>query len=95
MKKPRKTSTQSVRVVSSPRPRYDDPYGSPETLDHMKKCEAREWIARYKRKTGEVGAVAARSWWEQMKEGIAKVRGEESLRSLVKLMEQERANSRA
>ena len=61
----------------------------------MKKCEAREWIVRYKRRTGEVGAVAARSWWEQMKEGIAKVRGEESLRSLVKLMEQERANSRA
>lgn len=97
MRKPKKSSTKSGTgmAMGIHRPPSTAPSISPETLQFMRESEAREWIARYKRKTGEVGAVAARSWWEQMKEGISRVRGEESLRSLVKLMEQERAKSRA
>jgi hypothetical protein len=92
MKKPRKTSTQSVRVAPSPRPQYDDPYGSPETLEHMKNCEAREWLIRHKTKTGEVGSVAARSWWLQVCDDIAKRRGPEALNDLRSRMNKEKAN---
>lgn len=97
MKKPKKSSTEFVAMkgFSLERPPSTVPSMSPETLQYMRECEAREWIARYNRKIGEVGFASARSWWEQTKEKISKVRGEESLRSLVKLMEQERAKSRA
>ena len=61
----------------------------------MRESEAREWIARYKKKIGEVGAEKGRSWWEAHKEVIAKIRGEEGLRSLLNLMEEQRAKSRA
>ena len=97
MKKPKKSSTKSGTgmAMGIHRPPSTVPSMSPETLQHLRECEAREWIARYQKKTGEVGFAAARSWWERMKEGISKVRGEEALRSLLKLMEQERAKSRA
>jgi hypothetical protein len=90
MKKPRKPSTQSVRVALSPRPKYDDPFGSPETLEHLKNCEAREWLSRFKTKTGEVGSVAARSWWLQVCDDIAKRRGPEALTDLRNRMNKER-----
>ena len=92
MRKPKKSSMQSVRVPQSPRPKFDDPYGSPETLEHMKNCEAREWIARYKRKTGEVGPVAARSWWLQVCDDIERRRGQAALDDLRQRMNKEKAN---
>jgi len=92
MKKPKKSSTQFVRVAPTPRPKYDDPYGSPETLEHLKNCEAREWMARYKRKTGEVGSVAARSWWLKVCDDIEKRRGPEALTDLRNRMNKEKAN---
>jgi hypothetical protein len=92
MKKPKKTSTPSVRVATSPRPLYDDPFGSPETLEHLKNCEAREWISRHKTKTGEVGSVAARSWWLQVCDDITKRRGAEALADLRNRMNKEKAN---
>ena len=92
MKKPRKSSMQFVRVPTSPRPKFDDPYGSPETLEHMRNCEAREWIARHRKKVGEVGAVAARSWWLQVCDDIEKKRGKAALDDLRQRMNKERAN---
>jgi hypothetical protein len=92
MKKPKKTSTQFVRVATSHRPQYDDLYGSPETLEHMKDCEAREWMARHKTKTGEVGSVAARSWWLQVCDDIEKRRGKAALDDLRQRMNKERSN---
>lgn len=92
MKKPKKPSTQYVRVPTSPRPKFDDPYGSPEILEHMKNCEAREWIARHKKKIGEVGSVAARSWWLQVCDDIAKRRGQPALNDLRSRMNKEKAN---
>lgn len=94
MKKQRKSSTPFVRVPRSPRPKFDDPYGSPETLEHMKNCEAREWIARHLKKTGEVGAVAARSWWLQVCADIEKRRGKDALEDLRQRMNKEKANVR-
>lgn len=92
MKKPRKTLMQFVRVAPSPRPQYDDPFGSPETLDHMKNCEAREWILRHKKKIGEVGSAAARSWWLQVCDDIEKRRGKAALDDLRQRMNKEKAN---
>ena len=92
MKKPKKPSTQSVRVSQSHRPKYDDPYGSPETLEHIKNCEAREWIRRHKTKTGEVGSVAARSWWLKVCDDIEKRRGKEALDDLRNRMNKEKSN---
>ena len=92
MKKPKKTSMQSVRVPQSHRPQYDDPFGSPETLEHLKNCEAREWISRHKTKIGEVGSVAARSWWLAVCDDIAKRRGQEALDDLRTRMNKEKAN---
>jgi hypothetical protein len=92
MKKPKKPSTQSVRVAPSPRPQYDDPFGSPETLEHLKNCEAREWLRRHKTKIGEVGSAAARSWWLQVCDDIAKRRGPEALTDLRNRMNKENAN---
>jgi hypothetical protein len=92
MKKPRKPLTKSVRVAPSPRPKYDDPFGSPETLERLKNCEAREWIKRYKTKTGEVGSVAARSWWLKVCDDIEKRRGKPALDDLKTRMNKEKAN---
>lgn len=97
MSRPKKSSTKSgvERAIRLERPPSTVPCMSPETLQHMRECEAREWIKRYHQKIGEVGFVSAQSWWARTKEGISRVRGEEALRSLIKLMEQERAKSRA
>jgi hypothetical protein len=61
-----------------------------ETITHMRQCEAREWIRRYRKKIGEVGSEQGRAWWEQVKGDIAKRRGKVALDSLVKQMEEER-----
>jgi hypothetical protein len=58
----------------------------------MKNCEAREWIKRHKTKIGEVGSVAARSWWLQVCDDIAKRRGQEALDDLRARMNKEKAN---
>lgn len=92
MRKPKKSSTQFVRVPSSPRPKYDDPYGSPETLENMKNCEAREWMRRFQDKTGELGYVAARSWWQQVCDDIERIRGIDALNDLRQRMNKEKAN---
>lgn len=95
MKKPKKSSTKFVVVKAAPlhRPPSTVPSMSPETLRFLRESEAREWIARYQKKIGEVGAANAQAWWRGHREVIAKIRGEEGLRSLLKLMEEQRAKS--
>lgn len=95
MSKHKKFSTVFVRVGTTPRPQYNDVYGSPEILNHMRDCEAREWIARYKKKTEAVGAVAARSWWLQVCDDIEKRRGKTALEDLRQRMNKERGNAQA
>ena len=92
MKKPKKTSMQFVRGPALVRPSFDDPYGSQETLEHLKNCEAREWITRHKRKIGEVGYAAARSWWTTVCDDIEKRRGLPALDDLRNRMNKEKAN---
>lgn len=44
----------------------------------MRECEAREWIARHKRKRDEVGEYEAYSWWRTVIEDIERIRGKEA-----------------
>lgn len=44
----------------------------------MKDCEAREWIARHKRKRDEVGEYEAYSWWKTVIQDIERIRGKEA-----------------
>ena len=92
MKKHAKSSTRPVKAILLERPAYVSPYGSLETLEHMKNCEAREWIARFKRKTGELGPAAAQSWWAEVCSDIEKRRGAEALADLRSRMNKERKN---
>ena len=92
MKKRTKSSTQSEMGFPIPRPTSQKPSISPETLEHMRNCEAREWIARYKQKIGELGLAPAQSWWAKVKSDIAKKRGEAALQDLVNRMNKERAS---
>jgi hypothetical protein len=92
MKKPAKSSMRPERAILLERPPYTSPYGSPETLEHMKNCEAREWIARFKKKTGELGLVPAQSWWAEVCSDIEKRRGAQALADLRDRMNKERKN---
>ena len=94
MSKPKRSSTRPVKGVMLARPPSSVPCMSPETLEHMRNCEAREWIARYKKKTGEVGSALAQSWWEKVKSDIGKKRGDDALQDLINRMNKERANGK-
>ena len=92
MTKPRRSSTPSVKAVMLHRPPSSEPCMSPETLEHMRNCEAREWIARYKQKIGELGSAPAQSGWEKVKSDIKRIRGEDALQDLINRMNKERAS---
>lgn len=96
MRKPKKSSIKSEMEgeLFSPTPISIQPSPSPETLQFMRESEAREWIRRIKDKIGEQGLESGLSWWERTKRDIARVRGENGLRSLLETMEAERAKSR-
>lgn len=95
MKKQRKSSTESRKAIPLERTSYVSPYGSPETLDYMKQCEAREWIKRFNQRTGEHGSANAQSWWLQVCADIEKRRGAEALADLRRRMNEERKNEQS
>jgi hypothetical protein len=94
VKKQTKSSTKSVMGFPIQRLASLDASISQETVNHMRQCEAREWIRRYRQKIGEVGSGQGKSWWEQVKSDIEKRRGKAALDSLVKQMEVERREGR-
>jgi hypothetical protein len=49
---------------------------SPEELEFMQDCEAREWIKRYREKASTIGAIAASNWWQNHLEAMRRIRGE-------------------
>jgi len=55
---------------------------SQETIEHMRDCEAREWIQRFKKKKDQTGFGGAREWWDDMSEKIRKTRGEKAIQDL-------------
>lgn len=63
---------------------------SPETWNHMRDCEAREWLKRFREVASTSGGVQARQWWQQVCEGIEKRRGPEALADLRRRMNEQR-----
>ena len=46
-----------------------------ELLETMKTMEAREWIARYRKKVKDLGKIKASAWWSTTYSDIQKKRG--------------------
>lgn len=44
-------------------------------LNHMRDCEAREWLRRYRDKVNALGHYDARQWWRDTIADIEKKRG--------------------
>lgn len=95
--KPNKSSTKSAVGLVMPTPRLapSNVSISPETLEHMKQCEAREWISRYQKKTIELGFGNAQLWWAKVKSDIEKRRGTQAMHDLVNRMKQEQENGKS
>jgi hypothetical protein len=55
-------------------------------MEHLRDCEAREWIARYKKKHLEEGRGEAIEWWNKTIAEIAKKRGQKQADDLKRRM---------
>ena len=95
--KPNKSSTKSAVGLVMPTPRLapSNVSMSQETLEHMRQCEAREWISRYKKKTIELGFGNAQLWWAKVKSDIEKRRGTQAMHDLVNRMKKEQENGKS
>jgi len=56
------------------------------TMEHLRDCEAREWIARYRKKHLEEGRGEAIEWWNKTIAEIAKKRGQKQADDLKRRM---------
>jgi len=59
-------------------------------LETLRQTEARDWIRRYRLKVKETGKQQAQAWWEGVKLGIKKRRGQGSVDTLIAEMERQR-----
>lgn len=55
-------------------------------MEHFKDCEAREWIARYRKKQLEEGKGEAIEWWSKIIKDIATKRGQQAADDLKRRM---------
>ena len=69
-------------------------YSSQETLEEMRWCLAREWIARYQKKIKEVGKVKAMTWWLEQADIMEAKNGSEQITDLKRRMNEIRSESR-
>jgi hypothetical protein len=90
MSKPKKSLIGSGTAKATPEPLSTQLYGSQATLMHMKQCEAREWIKRYRDKARQVGAEQANQWWRKQISDIERIRGLDGAIELRNLMNLER-----
>ena len=95
--KPTKSLAKSAKGLVMPTPRLapSNVSMSQETLEHMRQCEAREWISRYTKKAIEQGSGNAQLWWAKVKSDIEKRRGTQAMHDLVNRMKQERENGKS
>ena len=66
---------------------------SPERLnlqETMRNSEARDWLARYRKKALEEGRGEAQYWWQQTLEDIAKRRGQAAADDLRQRMNEQK-----
>ena len=61
-----------------------------QELEHLKDCESREWIRRYRKKALEEGRGEAQYWWQQTLLDIAKKRGQAAADDLRKRMNEQK-----
>jgi hypothetical protein len=61
-----------------------------QELEHLKDCESREWIKRYRKKVMEEGRGEAQYWWQQTLLDIAKRRGQAAADDLKKRMNEQK-----
>jgi hypothetical protein len=61
-----------------------------QELEHLKDCESREWIKRYRKKVMEEGRGEAQYWWQQTLADIAKRRGQATADDLKKRMNEQK-----
>jgi hypothetical protein len=59
-------------------------------LETMKAMEAREWVARYRKKAKDLGKIKASAWWSQVYSDIEKRRGSAVAANLRKRMNETR-----
>ena len=90
MTKPKKSLTKSEMESTTPLKSLTKLYSSPEILEHMRRCEAREWIRRYRAKVKEIGSMAARGWWADAISDIEKKRGKKATTELLYWMSKEK-----
>lgn len=57
-----------------------------QLLETLKNTEAKEWIARYKRKQYDLGSVNASGWWRQTLSDIQQKRGQAAVDDLRRRM---------
>ena len=57
-----------------------------QLLETLKNTEAKEWIARHKRKVQDLGSVNASGWWRQTLLDIQQQRGQQAVDDLRRRM---------
>jgi hypothetical protein len=45
-------------------------------LEHLKNCEAKEWLNRYAQKVSTIGSRKAHAWWQGVLGDLQRIRGE-------------------
>ena len=55
-------------------------------LEHLKNCEAREWLNRYAEKASTLGSRKAYAWWQGVLEDLRRIRGESATLDLKQRM---------
>ena len=55
-------------------------------MEHFRDCEAREWVARFRKKQLEEGRGEAMEWWSKIIKDIATKRGQEAADDLKRRM---------
>jgi hypothetical protein len=61
-----------------------------ELLETLRQMEAREWVARYRKKARDLGKIKASAWWSQVYLDIEKRRGSAAANDLRKRMNETR-----
>ena len=61
-----------------------------ELLEILKTMEAREWVARYRKKARDFGKIKALAWWSQVYSDIERRRGSAAAVDLRKRMNETR-----
>jgi hypothetical protein len=95
VKKPRKSSTKPAKG-SEPGLgiRFETLLPPPEIWNHMRDCEARHWLRRFREIASTSGGAQARQWWQKTCEDIEKRRGPEALADLRRRMNEQKVIER-